>query len=138
MIKIPKSLDDLKKIVSDAGLSDTLTKVQSSINTAVENSKGAVAEGEMGEIIEQLKKCHEQEIDLLTRLSRLTADFQKQVAAMKQQAQAAAPPEAISEPAAPVAATPAASVQVSAADPEPAVAVAPQPDVAADPVNSST
>ena len=56
MIKIPKSLDELKQIVSTVNISDTLSKVQSTVNTAMDAAKPTLVEGELGDIIEQLKK----------------------------------------------------------------------------------
>lgn len=83
MIKIPKSFDELKQIVSTVNIGDTLSKVQSTVNTAMDAAKPALVEGELGDIIEQLKKLHEQEAALLTRLANLTCAFQKQIAEAK-------------------------------------------------------
>lgn len=83
MIKIPKSFDELKQIVSTVNIGDTLSKVQSSVNTAMDAAKPTLVEGELGEIIEQLKKLQEQEVALLNRLASLTGAFQKQIAEAK-------------------------------------------------------
>lgn len=97
MIKIPKSFDELKQIVSTVNIGDTLSKVQSTVNTAMDAAKPALVEGELGDIIDQLKKLHEQEAALLTRLANLTCAFQKQIAEAKAaQAVAEAP---VSQPA---------------------------------------
>lgn len=92
MIKIPKSLTELKSMITDANLGDALTKVQAQINVAsstVQAAASAVAprtalvEGELGDIIDQLKKIQEQELLLLKRLAELTHAFQKQIEASK-------------------------------------------------------
>jgi hypothetical protein len=114
MIKIPKSFDELKQIVSTVNLGDTLSKVQSTVNTAMDAAKPTLVEGELGEIIDQLKKLQEQEVALLNRLATLTSAFQKQIA------------EAKAEPPAPV-------VPVS-----PTVTAAPVEPVVATPLNEET
>lgn len=81
MIKIPKSLNELKQMVSEVNLNEAMTKVQTSINAASEAVKGGpVVEGDIGELINQLKKNQEQQILLLNQLARVVADFQQQLA----------------------------------------------------------
>ena len=109
MIKIPKSMAELKSMLSDANIGDALSKVQAQINTASSNVQAAAAamspvlvEGELGEVIEQLKRLHEQEIVLLKRLAELTHAFQKQVTALKQAAATTVQPVPPVEPPEPV------------------------------------
>ncbi len=87
MIKIPKSLTELKSMLSDANFGEALTKVQATMNSASTAVQAAViprVEGELGQVVEQLRILHEQESVLLKRLTELTVLFQQDLNILKE------------------------------------------------------
>lgn len=129
LIKIPKSFTELKGMIADANIGDALAKVQDQMNAATHSVKTAaphttLVEGELAEVIEQIKKLNEQENVLLTRLAELTRAFQKQIIVAKQASMVVESPLTPSEPslsskqaeAAPLDATPTTSTSETASE----------------------
>ena len=102
MIKIPKSLDELKQMVSDTNVNEMIGKVKSTIGSATEAVKSVASSGNaetagmLGtEILAKLRTLQSEQATCLNKLERYVQDLQKQLVALQGK-----PAEKSSEPSA--------------------------------------